>query len=320
MLKYTLKKILGIIPMLILITFIIYGLLELTPGDAISRMMDPEALGRLSPEQVDAMRQSLGLNDPFVVRYLRWLFDIVRGNFGYSTTSGVPVLDIIRQAMPATIELAVAALIISTLLGSVLGVLGAIKKGTWGDGVLTVAGMIGVSIPQFFFGMVCILIFSLNLGWLPVGGRTDPTVTSFFGRIHYMVLPALVMGISMTAGVMRYARTSMLNTMNKEYIRTARSKGLPEWRVNLVHGFRVSLTPVVVLVGFRLPTLIAGSVVIETIFQWPGIGLQFNSAIRSGNYNLVMCIALIFVFMVLFASTLVDVMTAVLDPRVKLEK
>lgn len=320
MLKFILKKLVGMIPMLIVITFAIYGLLELTPGDPISRMIDPETLGQMSAEQVDAMRDSMGLNDPFVLRYVRWLGNIVRGDFGYSLSSGVPVMDIIKSAMPATLELAAAALIFSTLLGSLLGVVGAIKKGTVGDSVLTVAGMIGVSIPQFFFGMVCILIFSLNLGWLPVGGRTDPTVTSFFGRIHYLILPAAVLGLSLTAGVMRYARTSMLNTMNKEYIRTARSKGLPEWRVNLVHGFRVSLTPVIVLVGFRLPTLIAGSVVIETIFQWPGIGLTFNSAIRSGNYNLVMCIALIFVFMVLFASTLVDIMTAVLDPRVKLEK
>lgn len=319
MLKYTLKKVLGMIPMLIIITFIIYGLLNLTPGDPISNMMDPEAMARLSEEQVMAMRESYGLNDPFILRYLKWLWQICQGNFGYSSTSGVPVSDIIAGALPATLELAVAALIISTLLGSVLGVLGAIKKGTIGDNVMSVAGMIGVSIPQFFFGMVCILVFALNLGWLPVGGRTDPSVTNFMGRIHYLVLPAVVLGISLTAGVMRYARNSMLDTMNKEYIRTARSKGLPEWRVNLVHGFRVSLTPVIVLVGFRLPTLIAGSVVIETIFQWPGIGNIFNSAIRSSNYNLVMIIALIFVFMVLFASTLVDILTAVLDPRVKLD-
>ena len=159
---------------------------------------------------------------------------------------------------------------------------------------------------------------ALNLGWLPVGGRTDPEVVNFAGRIKYMVMPALVLGISMTAGVMRYARSSMLDTMNKDYIKTARSKGLPEWRVNLVHGFRVSLTPVIVLVGFRLPTLIAGSVVIETVFQWPGIGSAFNTAVRSQNYNLVMMLALLFVFMTLFASTLVDILTAALDPRVKL--
>lgn len=320
MFKYILKKIIGMIPMLIITTFIIYFLLDLTPGDTISHLMDPESLARLSPEKLEALREAYGLNDGFIVRYFKWLFQLLQGNFGYSSSSGVAVIDIIKETLPATLELSAAALLISTVLGSVLGVIGAIKRGTIGDNVLTVAGMIGVSIPQFFFGMVTILIFALNLKWLPAGGRTAPGLVGFMDRIEYLVLPATVLGLSLTAGVMRYARTSMLNTMNKEYIKTARSKGIPEWRVNLIHGFRVSLTPVIVLIGFRLPTLIAGSVVIESIFQWPGIGNIFNTAIRAANYNLIMVIALMFVTMVLIASTLVDILTAILDPRVKLEK
>ena len=259
MLKYTVKKILGMIPMLLIITFIIYWLLDLTPGDPTSYLMDPESLARLTNEQMAALRAQYGLDDPFVIRYFKWLFRILQGDFGYSTSSGVPVIQIMAQRLPATLELAVAALLISTALGSILGVLGAIYKGSIGDNVLTVAGMIGVSIPQFFFGVCAILIFALNLGWLPVGGRTDTNAVTFLDRAKYMVLPALVLGVSMTAGVMRYARSSMLDTMNKDYIKTARSKGIPEWRVNLIHGFRVSLTPVIVLIGFRLPTLIAGS-------------------------------------------------------------
>ena len=313
MAKYTIKKILGMIPMLLIITFIIYWLLDLTPGDPVSYLMDPEALARLTAEQVAALRAQYGLDDPFFIRYFKWLGRLLTGDFGYSSSSGVPVIQIMAERLPATLELAV-------VLGSILGVLGAVYKGTIGDNVLTVAGMIGVSIPQFFFGVCAILIFALNLGWLPVGGRTDPTVVNFAGRIKYLVMPALVLGSSMTAGVMRYARSSMLDTMNKDYIKTARSKGLSEFRVNLVHGFRVSLTPVIVLVGFRLPTLIAGSVVIETVFQWPGIGSAFNTAVRSQNYNLVMMLALLFVFMTLFASTLVDILTAALDPRIKLER
>ena len=319
MVKYALKKLLGMIPMMLVITFIIYWLLDLTPGDPTSYLMDPESLARLTDAQMEALRAQYGLDDPFVVRYFKWLWRLLHGDFGYSASSGVPVIDIMAQRLPATLELAVIALLVSTVLGSILGVLGALKRGSIGDNVLTVAGMIGVSIPQFFFGVCAILIFALQLGWLPVGGRTDPEVVNFVGRIKYLILPSLVLGISMTAGVMRYARGSMLDTMNKEYIRTARSKGLPEWRVNLIHGFRVSLTPVIVLVGFRLPTLIAGSVVIETVFQWPGIGSAFNTAVRAQNYNLVMMLALLFVFMTLFASTLVDILTAALDPRVKLE-
>ena len=179
--------------------------------------------------------------------------------------------------------------------------------------------MVGVSIPQFFFGMICILLFALNLGWLPIGGRMMPGETGLLNHLKYLILPASVLGISLTAGVMRYSRSSMLDTMNKDYIKTARAKGLPEWRVNLVHGFRVALTPVVVLIGFRLPTLIGGSVVIETIFQWPGIGNAFKTAVTGQNYPLVMMIALFSVLAVLVASFLVDILTAILDPRVKLE-
>ena len=319
MLKYTLKKLLGLIPMLIFITFIIYLGLELTPGDAVSHMISPEMLANVDPAKLEEIRASYGLNDPFLLRYFRWLGEILRGNFGYSVSSGVPIIKIIKDLLPATLELSVAALCISTILGSVLGLFSAIRRGTFSENLLTVAGMIGVSIPQFFFGMVCILIFSLNLGWLPVGGRMMPGKTAFVDRYEYLILPALVLGIALTAGVMRYARSSMLDTMNKEYIRTARSKGLPEWRVNIVHGFRVALTPVIVLVGFRLPTLIGGAVVIETIFRWPGIGSAFATAVRGQNYPLVMMIALLTVTAVLVASFLVDIATALLDPRVKLD-
>ncbi|GAB6168440.1 ABC transporter permease [Clostridium carnis] len=319
MLKFIIKKILGLIPMLLLITFIIYLGLELTPGDAVSHMISPELLSNVDPTKLDEIRAAYGLNDPFIIRYFKWLGEILRGNFGYSVSSGVPIKDILGDLLPATLELAVAALLISTILGSLLGLFSAIRRGTFAENLLTVAGMIGVSIPQFFFGMVCILIFSLNLGLLPVGGRMMPGKTAFIDRYEYLILPALVLGIALTAGVMRYARSSMLDTMNKEYIRTARSKGLPEWRVNLVHGFRVALTPVIVLIGFRLPTLIGGAVIIETIFRWPGIGSAFATAVRAQNYPLVMMIALLTVTAVLVSSFLVDVLTALLDPRVKLD-
>ncbi len=318
-LQYVLKKLLLMIPMVLVITFLIYWGLDLTPGDPISYMFSPDQLANIDPQKLAEMRELYGLNDPFFLRYLKWLWQLLQGNFGYSITNGVAIKDLLAQLFPATLELSLAALFISTILGSVLGILSALKKGSLGDNLLTVAGMIGVSIPQFFFGMVCIVVFALNLGWLPIGGRTAPGMTGAFAHLKFLILPASVLGSSLTAGVMRYARSSMLDTMNKDYIKTARAKGLPEWRVNLVHGFRVSLTPVVVLIGFRLPTLIGGSVVIETIFQWPGIGNAFKTAVTGQNYPLVMMIALFSVLAVLMASFLVDILTAILDPRVKLE-
>ena len=160
--QYILKRLLYMIPMVLVITFLIYGGLELTPGDAISHMIPPDQLANVNPEQLEALRESYGLNDPFLLRYVRWLGELLHGNFGYSITSGVPIKDILLQLFPATLELSLAALAISSVLGSILGILSALKKGSIGDNVLTVFGMIGVSIPQFFFGMLCILVFALD--------------------------------------------------------------------------------------------------------------------------------------------------------------
>jgi peptide/nickel transport system permease protein len=318
MIAYIIRRLFIMIPMLLVISFLIYLGLELTPGDPVSYMIGPEALAMLSEEQINAMREALGLNDPFIIRYGKWLFNVVRGDFGYSLTSGVAIKEIVADRLPATLELAGIALVLSTLLGSVLGTVSALKRGSIGDNVLTFSGMLGVSIPQFFFGLVAILIFSLELSWLPVGGRLIPGHAHFLDRLPNLIMPSLVMALTMTAGVLRYSRSSMLDAMNRDFIKTARSKGLPEWRVNFIHGFRVAMTPVIVLISFRLPTLVGGSVVLETVFQWPGVGREFVAAVRGQNYPLVMTIALIMVSVMLFASFLVDIFTALLDPRVKL--
>ncbi len=318
MLTYTIRRLLTLIPMALVISFLVYGGLELTPGDAVSHMIPPEMAGTLPPERLDALRDSLGLNDPFVVRYGIWLTGLFQGNFGFSLTAGVPIREIVLDRLPATLELSIAALLFSTLFGLILGTISALTRGTTTDHTLTVVGMVGVSIPEFFFGLVAILVFALNLGWLPVGGRMLPGYDSFWDRLPHLIMPALVLSIMMTAGVMRYARSSMLDALSKEFVKTARSKGMPEWRVNLLHGLRVALTPVIVLISFRLPILIGGSVIIEEVFQWPGIGSEFIAAVRSQDYPLVMMIALLSVIAVLLASLIVDLLTALIDPRVRL--
>jgi len=318
MISYTIRRILIIIPTLFVITFLVFLGLELTPGDAVSYMVSPDALANISQESLEQLRDSLGLNDPFIVRYFKWIGGIIKGEFGYSLSSGVPISEIVFDRLPATLELSIAALLISTFLGSILGIISALKKATIIDNILTFLGMIGVSIPQFFFGLVAILIFSLRLGWLPVGGRLLPGHEAFLDTLPHLVLPSLVLGLTMTAGVMRYARGSMLDILNKEYIKTARS-GLPEWRVKLIHGLRVALSPIVVLIGFRLPMLIGGSVVIEQVFQWPGIGKEFVAAVRFQNTPLVMMIALFFVLAMLISSFLIDLFIAMLDPRIRLD-
>ena len=319
MFVYFTRRLLYLIPMLLGISFLIYLGLELTPGDVISYLLPPEAIADLKPEELMAMREALGLNDPFIVRYFYWLGGILQGDFGYSLASGVPISQLVLERVPATLELSIAALLFSTFFGVILGSISALKRGSLMDNSLTVFGMIGVSIPEFIFGLVALVIFALQLEWLPVGKRLMPGYDSYWDHMPHLVMPAMVLGLIMTAGVMRYTRSSMLDSLNKEFIRTARSKGVPEWRVNFIHGLRVALIPVVVLIGFRLPMLIGGTVIIEQVFQWPGIGDLFVNAVRGQNYPLVMMISFLSVTAVLFASFLIDLLTALLDPRIKLE-
>jgi len=316
MLTYIARRLLIIVPMAIAISFLIYLALDLSPGDAVSRMLSPERT--TDPARLEELRHALGLDQPLLVRYWIWLTGVVRGNFGFTLTGGVPIGQLLADRLPATLELSGTALILSSIVGSILGAISALKRYTLTDNVLTIVGMVGVSVPEFFFGLVAIVVFALNLHWFPVGGRLLPSYTSYWDHIPNLILPALVLSIMMTAGVMRYARSSMLDALSREFIKTARSKGLPEWRVNLLHGFRVALTPVIVLIGFRLPILIGGSVIIEQVFQWPGLGNLFVTAVRNKDLPVVMTIALFSVVLVLVVSLLIDVLTAIIDPRVRL--
>ena len=305
--------------MMLVISFIIYLGLELTPGDAVSRMLPPDATINMKAEELEKIRESLGLNEPFIVRYFLWLGGVLQGDFGYSLASGVPIKDIVLALFPATLELSITALILSSILGVLFGSISALKRGTVTDILFTIFGMLGVSVPVFIFGLIALVIFALNLGWLPVGQRILPGYDSYWDHMPHLIMPAGVLALMLTAGVMRYSRSSMLDSLNKEYIRTARSKGIPEWRVNFVHGLRVALIPIVVLIGFRLPMLIGGAVIIEQVFQWPGVGELFVFNVRSQNYPLVMMIAFFSVLAVLLASFFIDLFTAILDPRIKLE-
>ena len=305
--------------MILVISFLIYLGLELTPGDAVSYMLPPDALMNIKPAELEQIRESLGLNQPFIVRYFLWLGGVLQGDFGYSLASGMPIKDIVLDRLPATLELSISALILSSILGVILGTISAIKRGSLTDNFFTVFGMLGVSVPEFIFGLIALVIFSLNLRWLPVGQRLLPGYDSYWDHMPHLIMPAGVLALMMTAGVMRYARSSMLDSLNKEFIRTARSKGIPEWRVNFIHGLRVALIPIVVLIGFRLPMLIGGTVIIEQVFQWPGVGELFVFNVRSQNYPLVMMVAFLSVIAVLLASFLIDLFTAILDPRIKLE-
>lgn len=316
MLKFTVKKFLQMIPMLLIISFIVFAALQFTGLDPINYMITPDMAG--SAENIELLREQLGLNDPLIIRYFRWLGDLLKGDFGYSITSGSSIKSIIVTRLPATFELAGYSLILSTLLGISIGIVSAINQNGIVDYLGRIFAVLGQSVPQFFFGICMIQLFAIKLGWFPSMGRISPDASGFSDRFLHLVLPVLTMTLSMCAVLMRYARNTMLDVLNSDYIKTARSKGIPEWKVYLKHGFRNAMRPVLVILCFRIPLLIGGSVVIEQVFSWPGIGTIITSAVVSGDYPVILVTTLMVAASMLLASFLVDVLTAALDPRVRL--
>lgn len=319
MFAYMMKRLLSIVPMLLLITIIIFIGLELTPGDPLSYMIDPELLASQNID-IEAFREAMGLNAPIYVRYFRWLGEILKGNLGYSLVNGASIAEMLARRMPATFELAGSALLISTVLGIVLGVISSVKKNTLIDYFNTTIGMVGISVPEFFVGILAILLFAIRLEWLPIGGRIEYGQESLWARLSHLIMPASIMGVALTAALMRYTRATMLDVLNKNYIKTARSKGLPEWKVVVFHALRSGASPVIMLLCFRLPMLIGGSVIIESVFSWPGMGQTILNAISAKDYPVVMITTMLTSFMILVSSFIADLLTALLDPRVRFNK
>lgn len=312
MLKYIGKKLLQMIPMLLLISFIVFAALQMTGVDPVSYLASPDMAG--SAENLEALRERLGLNDPFIVRYFNWIKNMLKGDFGYSIANGTSIKELLAARLPATMELAAVALVLSAIIGITIGILSAIWQNSVIDYVGRFFSVLGQAIPQFFFGICLIQIFAIKLGWLPSSGRMSLGYT----RLEHFILPVLTLTLSMCSVLMRYSRNNMLGVLNSDYVKTARCKGIPEWKVYVKHAFRNAVRPVLVILCFRLPMLIGGSVVIESVFSWPGIGSVITSSVIAGDYPVVMVTTLLVAAAILIASFLVDVLTALLDPRVRL--
>ncbi|HOV94121.1 MAG TPA: ABC transporter permease [Spirochaetales bacterium] len=318
MIDYFFRKLLAIIPMLFIISIIVFVAIHFSPIDPINYLASPDMAANAA--NLAALREHLGLNDPIYVQYFRWLGNMFKGDFGYSIIDGTPISKIIAMKLPATFEISAIALVISTVFGIGLGIISAIRQNTFIDYFGRIIGVIGVSIPQFFFGIILIQLFSIKLGWLPMGGRLQVGYKTWWDHIPDIILPSVALGISMTGALLRYARNSMLDVLNKDYIRTARSKGIPEWKVYIKHAFRNSMGPTLVVLAFRLPILIGGSVMIETVFSWPGIGSIILQGVSTSDYPVIMMTTLMIAAAMLIASFLVDILMAILDPRIRFEK
>jgi len=302
------------IPVLIGITFINFGIVNLAPGDAVDLMIDPN----MSEADKEIRRENLGLNDPFLVRYFRWVSELLRGNLGYSFTTYKPVKARVIERLGPTIYLMGTAIVIAYLIAIPLGILSALKPYSWLDYLTSFVGLSGVSIPTFFSGLVVIYIFSLKLGWLPSGGiKSLGAESSFIDSLRHLVMPAAILALANVGLVLRLMRSSTLEILQQDYIRTAWAKGLTQKLVVLHHVMRNSLIPIVTMAGMQVPVLISGAVITEQVFQWPGMGLLTIQAILSRDYPTIMALNLLAAILVLIGTLVADILYVVIDPRIQ---
>jgi peptide/nickel transport system permease protein len=314
--RFLLRRIAISIPVLLGITVIMYIIVNMAPGDPVTALMNPEQMANMGPEWVEHQRESLGLNDPMPVRYLKWLKETATGNLGYSFVDRMPVNQKIGERIWPTLKLMLTVLVISVAIGIPLGIVSALKQYSFIDYLLTILGFLTVSIPSFFLALVLIYVFSLKLDWLPTSGMyTVGQPRTLWDSVTHMILPATALGLAQSAPIIRYTRSSMLETIRQDYVTVARAKGLNE-RAVTVHALRNALIPIITIIALNVPMLLGGTVIIEQVFSWPGMGSLAIASVQGRDYNTLMGINLIAAIMILLSNLLADVIYALVDPRI----
>ncbi len=313
-----LRRVLIAIPVLLGISVAGFVILALTPGDPVLAKIEPEVLARLTSAEIEQRRRDLGLEGPIIVRYLRWLADLLQGNFGYSIVSGRPIVDEVLPRLGPTLLLMGTSIAIALLIGIPFGVISAVRQYGLLDYALTSFTLVMISTPTFVVGLLGIYVFAVSLNFLPAGGMfTLGADFSLADRLAHLVLPAAVLGLASAAPMMRYTRASMLEVLVSEYITTARAKGLRAWVVLVRHALRNALAPIITLVGLLLPELVAGAVITEQVFAWPGMGQLAVRAAADRDPTLMMGVMMLVAVGVVASSLLADIAYAVVDPRVR---
>jgi peptide/nickel transport system permease protein len=332
MLTYIVRRLIGAIPVMFGLSIILFMFIHLLPGDPASAILGQHS----TPERIAEVREALGLNDPLWQQYLRYVGNLLNGDFGSSVVNNQPVLREFLVRFPATIELTVAALLFAIGVGIPLGRYAARHAQGWSDGMVTIVSLLGISIPVFVLGLTLQYIFAVQLGWLPAGGRIDPRAGLVFrtnfvlidailmGRpalfldgLSHLILPAIALGSIPLAIITRITRASVLDVNNEDYVRTARAKGLSEGRVDSRHIMRNAWLPVITVVGIQVGGLLGGAVITETVFAWNGVGRFVVDAIKSRDYLVIQNTILIFAIIFLIVNLLVDVLYAYLNPRIR---
>lgn len=318
MTTYLLHRLLHGITVLIGVSLLVFIAVELAPGDVVDAMLPPESFS--SEAAKEQMRERYGLNDPAPLRYVQWLGRTATGDLGYSLTSSQPVIDDILRRLPATLQLVGFAMAISIVIGVSSGIIAAIRQYSATDYLVTFFSFVWLSIPGFFLGLLLIYVFAVQLKWFPVFGATSPSAQyPVLDRLHHLILPGLTLGLELAAALTRYTRASMLDVLHADYLRTARAKGLQERAVVTRHALKNALIPVITVIAVRLPYLIGGAVIIETVFQWPGLGTLMLNAATQKDYPMVMGLALIITGVVVASSLLADLAYSLVDPRIRLK-
>ncbi len=295
-----------------------FAMVAIAPGNAVTAMINPESAGMLGPEWVKQQEDRLGLNDPIPIRYLRWSQQILKGNLGYSAADQQPIANKIGARIEPTLILMGTALLISLLIAIPIGILSAIKQYSIIDYLATILGLVSISIPSFFLALAGIFVFGLKLGWLPIAGMHTIGGRHTFGDlIHHLFLPAFVLGLASAAPLIRYVRSSMLEVIHQPYVTVARAKGLTERTVMSRHAARNALIPVITVIALALPSLLGGTVIIETIFAWPGMGQLAITAVRGRDFPMILALNLLIASLILLCNLLADILYGVIDPRIK---
>jgi peptide/nickel transport system permease protein len=314
--RFTARRLLLAIPVLFVVSVLDFGFIALAPGDPLQAMLPQGDAGTIT--SMEAEREAAGLNDSIPVRYVRWIGELAQGNLGESFRTGKPTTDAIAAALPNTLRLTLTATVIALCLGIPLGIISALKERTAIDEALTFFSFFIASIPSFFLALVAVFVFAVRLHWFPATGASSFDKSGdVLDSLHHLLLPALVLGILQCPGYIRHLRGSVLETLKEDYVRTARSKGLRERSVVVRHVLRNALMPVITLLGLQIPGLVGSSVLIESVFAWPGLGtLSINSALFR-DYPVFMGTALLYAAAVVVSSTVADLAYAVVNPRVR---
>ncbi|TGV05636.1 ABC transporter permease [Alcaligenaceae bacterium 429] len=314
MANFIARRLLMAVGILLLVTMIGFTVLHMAPGGPMSQFA---ASSDLSAADIAAIEARMGLDRPVYIQYLDWVWRMLQGDWGASFRDQQPVLSVIGSHLGATFQLMIAATVLAVLLGGWIGVMGAIRRNSWFDSISTIASMIAISIPTFWFGLIVIYVFSIELQWLPSGNRYTAGDGSFWNYIHHLIAPSIVLALVSTATWSRYMRSSMLDAMSQDFVRTARSKGASESRILFGHILRNAMLPMITVAGLQLPMLLSGALVTETVFAWPGMGRLFLDSISYRDYPVVMGVLMFTAILVLLGSLLADLLYSVVDPRIR---